>query len=181
MRSDSSAVPDNARIGAVMILLHENQKEWHTILIRRTEDGNTHSGQISFPGGKKDDSDESIEYTAIRECEEEIGILQKDIEVIGCLTPLYIPPSNFLVTPTIGILHHLQQFKLSEREVKEVIKVPLSVLFQEGIKVTHRVQRSDYKHLDVETPVYKLSEDIIIWGATAMMIAELEYICKELL
>ena len=119
IRSSSMQAPDNARLGGVMILLFEADKIWHTILIRRSEDGKTHSGQISFPGGKKDPNDFSIIETASRECEEEIGVHRNQIEILGCLTPLYIPPSNFLVTPTVGVVSFVQAFKPSEKEVQE--------------------------------------------------------------
>ena len=181
IRHKQMIAPLNARLGGVMILLIEGDKEWNTVLIRRTEDGNTHSGQISFPGGKKDFIDIDIIATALRECEEEIGVRRDKIEVIGSLTPLYIPPSNFLVTPTIGYVADLQTFKPSEHEVQEIIKVPLSLLFDPAIKKERIVKRSDKKEEDMNTPVYVLSDDIIIWGATAMMIAELEEMVTELL
>ena len=178
IRTSSMQAPEDARLGGVMILLFEADKIWHTILIRRSEDGKTHSGQISFPGGKKDPNDFSIIETAKRECEEEIGMHRNEIEILGSLTPLYIPPSNFLVTPTIGLIHQNLNFKASEREVQEIIRVPLDLLFYDKIKDKKRVKRSDIKEEDMLTPVYALSEDIIIWGATAMMIAELEHVYK---
>jgi 8-oxo-dGTP pyrophosphatase MutT (NUDIX family) len=164
----------HARLGGVLVLLIEGDRAWNTILIRRTEDGQTHSGQISFPGGKKELNDPDIIATALRECEEEIGVNKDHIEVLGTLTPLYIPPSNFLVTPTIGYIQHVQSFKPSEREVQEIIKVPLDLLFNPSVKDTHVVRRSDRNEEVMKTPVYKLNDEMVIWGATAMMISELE-------
>jgi len=121
-----------------------------------------------------DKMDENIIATALRECEEEIGVPTKEIEVLGTLTPLFIPPSNFLVTATVGYVKTLQNFKPSEKEVKEIIKVPLDLLFHSSVKGERIVKRSDKKYEDMKTPVYLLQEDIVIWGATAMIIAELE-------
>jgi len=174
IRTRDMNAPPHARLGGVLILLVESDKSWNTILIRRTEDGQTHSGQISFPGGKFDPSDESIIATSLRECEEEIGVRRHEIEVLGTLTPIYIPPSNFLVTPTIGYISFVQAFKPSEKEVQEIIQVPLNLLFDPVIKQQHKVRRSDQPETEMHTPVYKLNDDITIWGATAMIISELE-------
>lgn len=174
VRTRNMQVPDDVRLGAVMILIFEIDKKWNTVLIRRTKDGHTHSGQISFPGGKKDATDPDLIYTALRECEEEIRVKRKDVEVLGTLTPLYIPPSNFLVTPVIGHIKELQNYKASEREVQEIIQTPLELLFWDETKTHKEVMRSDDNTIPMKAPVYLLAEDIVIWGATAMMISELE-------
>jgi 8-oxo-dGTP pyrophosphatase MutT (NUDIX family) len=178
VRHVAMEVPADVRLGGVMILLVESEKQWNTFLIKRTKDGNTHSGQIAFPGGKFETKDIDIVQTALRECEEEIGVNQQLVNVLGSLTPLYIPPSNFLVTATIGYIERVQTFKPSEREVEEIIKVPLDLLFHDEIKSTQIVNKSDEKNIVMETPVYQLSEELIIWGATAMMIAEFEELVK---
>lgn len=167
-------VPEDAKHSGVMILLYDLDTRWNTILIRRTEDGHTHSGQISFPGGRKDHTDVDIIYTAKRECEEEIGVPMHDIEVLGTLSDVYIPPSNFLVTPTVGYIKNVRQFKASEREVQEIIQLPLELLFHQDIKSVREVIPSSNPNIPIHTPVYALADDLIVWGATAMMIAELE-------
>lgn len=174
VRSEDPKPPKEARLGGVMILVFEIDKKWNTLLIRRSVDGQTHSGQISFPGGKAEPTDADLIHTALRECEEEVNVRRSDIEVLGCLTPLYIPPSNFLVTPVVGYVTRLQSYKASEREVQEIIRTPLELLFYEKTKSIHEVMRSDDKTIPMTTPVYHLADDIVIWGATAMMIAELE-------
>lgn len=180
VRTRNMQVPGDVRLGAVMILVFEIDKKWNTVLIRRTEDGHTHSGQISFPGGKKDATDPDLIYTALRECEEEIRVKRKDVEVLGTLTPLYIPPSNFLVTPVIGHIKELQNYKASEREVQEIIQTPLELLFWDETKTHKEVMRSDDNTIPMKAPVYLLAEDIVIWGATAMMISELETLILQL-
>lgn len=179
-RNKNYEIPDNARESGVMILLFDIDKKWNTILIRRTADGSTHSGQISFPGGKKERTDKDIIHTASRECEEEIGVRMRDIEIIGTLTPLYIPPSNFLVTPTIGYVNTLQNYKASEREVEEIIQLPLELLFDNRLKKEKVVISSRENNQEIKTPIYELGDDTFIWGATAMMISELEHLINEL-
>lgn len=178
-RRSQSQVPDNALLGGVMVLLLPGEKEWDTLLIRRTEDGRTHSGQISFPGGKYDPVDQDMLATALRECEEEVGIKRTSIQVLGTLTPLYIPPSNFLVTPTLGYLDHRPLFRPSEREVQEIIQLPLSVIFHPANKVTRAITRPGQQNVPFETPVYQLDEDLVIWGATAMILSELEHLLQS--
>jgi 8-oxo-dGTP pyrophosphatase MutT (NUDIX family) len=171
--------PTDARVSSVMILLYENDAEWNTVLIRRSKDGQVHSGQISFPGGKKENSDPDLIYTAKRECEEEIGIPNHHIEILGTLSDVYIPPSNFLVTPVVGHLTTTPSFRASEREVSEIIRLPLNLLFHPSVKSTHTVNPSYNPSASFETPVYALADDLIVWGATAMMIAELEVIIDQ--
>jgi 8-oxo-dGTP pyrophosphatase MutT (NUDIX family) len=170
-------VPANARIGAVMVVLYEEQNEWNILLMRRTEDGGTHSGQISMPGGKRDAQDGSNTYTSIRELEEEIGIRKEDIDVLGSMTPLYIPPSNFYVTPIVAIWKNKNKISVSEAEVQEVLQLPLQKIFSSVISTN--VNRSDIPEIAMETPAYAPKEGILIWGATAMMLAELEALLHQ--
>jgi 8-oxo-dGTP pyrophosphatase MutT (NUDIX family) len=177
-RSIQLSPPENAKESGVLILLFMEQNQWHTLLMRRTEDGSTHGGQISFPGGKREEADVDIIETALRECEEEIGVEQTAVQLLGCLTPLYIPPSNFNVTPVLGVVAGDLNVTISEREVQEIIKVPLSFLFDDAIKGMKSVSTSS--GIQIETPVYSLDHAQLVWGATAMMISELEYLVKEM-
>ena len=169
-RRQQREIPNDARVAGVMILLFEIDKKWNNILIRRAEDGQTHRGQISFPGGKNEKFDVDIIATACRECEEEIGIKRNDIEVLGTLTPIYIPPSNFVVTATVGFIPNAQYLKAEEKEVQEIIQVPLEFLFHPKMKKEQEVKPN------VISPTYHLDETIIVWGATAMLISELEHL-----
>ena len=172
-RPNHLPTPPNAKLSAVMILLFKKNDEWNTILIQRTMDGHAHSGQISFPGGKKDEGDESIVYTAFRECEEEIGIQKNSIELIGQLTSIYIPPSNFHVTPILGFIDEIFEIKPSIGEVDEVIFVPLKKLFDINIKKESEVKM--HTGTLIKSNAYVLPNHKIIWGATAMIISELEH------
>lgn len=172
-------VPESARESAVMVLLYELDKQWNTLLIRRTRDGQVHSGQISFPGGKRDPKDSSLLHTALRECEEEIGVRSRDIEIIGSLSPVYIPPSNFLVIPTLGQLRVLPHFRPSEQEVEEIIQIPIDLLFAPHTLKEREVLPSSTPASPLRTPVYEPDPELLVWGATAMMLAELQTLLEE--
>jgi 8-oxo-dGTP pyrophosphatase MutT (NUDIX family) len=166
--------PVGARMSAVMILLFDIDRKWNTLLIRRTDDGKAHGGQICFPGGAIEAQDRIIVDTALRECEEETGVRARDIDVLGQLSGLYIHPSNFWVTPVLGYVPNLQHYKAAEKEVQEIIQTPLELLFNPAIK-THRTVTSSFPNRPpIETPVYALDDDLLVWGATAMILSELE-------
>lgn len=107
----------NAVNGSVLILLFP-LKDLHLVLIRRSDYAGLHSGQVSFPGGKSEPGDPDLVHTALRESYEEVGIKKENIEIIGNLTPLYIPPSNFNVLPVIGYSKKEPIFHINHREVK---------------------------------------------------------------
>src|SRR5690606_7847625 len=92
----------NPKQSAVIILLYPENDIWYNVLIKRPEYKGTHSGQIAFPGGRFEENDVTFDITALRECEEEIGVSRELITVLGKLTEIYIPPSNFMVHPYIG-------------------------------------------------------------------------------
>ncbi|MEM9391319.1 MAG: CoA pyrophosphatase [Bacteroidota bacterium] len=159
-----------ARLSGVLILLYWKNGEWQIPLTLRHDYDGVHSGQVSLPGGKKDDSDVDVIETALRETQEEVGIESDGIEVIGQLTDLYIPPSNFKVTPTLAYATGSPIFQVDAFEVKELIEVPISLLKDENSIKTKRMEfgngyASDMPYFDVKGHV--------VWGATAMILSEL--------
>jgi 8-oxo-dGTP pyrophosphatase MutT (NUDIX family) len=174
VRNTTMHVPENAKLGGVMIVLFIKNNQWHILLMRRTNDGGTHSGQISLPGGKHDAQDGTITYTAIRELAEEMGIPMHHITILGALTPLYIPPSNFLITPIVCVWHTQQGILPSHREVQEVLEIPLHTLYASDAKLQEEVYRSDDITKIMIAPMYIHSANHKIWGATAMVLSELE-------
>jgi 8-oxo-dGTP pyrophosphatase MutT (NUDIX family) len=164
--------------GAVLFLLYKKNNEWHTVFIQRPINETVHSGQISLPGGKAETNDFSNVYNALRETEEEIGVPINGIKIIGNLTPLYIPPSNFWVHPIIGFIDKVPEFKIQISEVDALVEVPLACLFNSKNKGEQQVFKSENKTEKIIVPVYNLPNKKYIWGATAMMIAELEAICE---
>lgn len=174
MRSKSGY--ENARHAAVLILLFPEELSIKTVLIQRPKYDGVHSGQIAFPGGKQD-AGETIEQTVLREVEEEIGINPNSIEILGRLTELYIPPSNSLVFPFIGMLNHRPEVFAQSAEVDEVIEVDIEKLSDKSLISYRQVELRN--GIVIDTPCLLLNEKVI-WGATAMIISEFNEIVNSL-
>jgi len=173
------SVPADARPSAVLSLLFPHEDKLHLLLIKRTEDGRAHSGQISFPGGRKEPTDADLRATALREAQEEVGIQSADVSILGQLTQLYIPVSNFLVYPFVAFSGQRPQYNLSAREVDRVIEVPVEEWLSETSKMEVTVTSPVQKDFVRNVNAYRLQDGSVIWGATAMILAELEEIFIE--
>ena len=108
-----------SRQGGVLLLLYPHQGQLYLVLTRRTEAMDNHKGQIALPGGHRE-GEESIEQTALREAQEELGVVPTAVKVLGTLTPLYIPPSNFCITPVVGWAEKRPDWQPDDVEVAEV-------------------------------------------------------------
>ena len=163
-----SEVEDTCVKAGVLILLYPWKDRLHVVFTRRTDRVDFHQAQISFPGGQQE-QDESFKEAALREAHEEVNISPESVRILGELTPLYVPPSNYCVYPVVAFSDSRPDFRPSEHEVEEVIEVPLNHLLNpENI----RRETWHYKGRDIEVPFYSFKEDKI-WGATAMILAEL--------
>ncbi|MEO6832941.1 MAG: CoA pyrophosphatase [Chitinophagaceae bacterium] len=177
-RPHTDVIPPNARESAVLQILFPKDNELQLLFIRRTEDGRPHGGQISFPGGQWETTDANFQETALRETEEEIGVSRNHLDVLGALTPLYIPVSLFQVHPFVACCAIRPDFTRSEAEVADILEVPLSFLFHKDNKIITEVSRASQPDWRMEVPAYKLPDETIVWGATAMMLAELEAVLE---
>ncbi len=161
----------NPRLSAVLIILFHEDDKLKIVFIRRSEYVGIHSGQIAFPGGRYEESDRDLKTTALREVEEEIGLKGDTIEILGHLTDLYVPPSNFMVRAYIGYLSEKPVFDIDEREVQEVL-----VLGYEHFKRPDVIKVREFKTHNstrlTKAPYFDV-EGVIIWGATAMILTEL--------
>ncbi len=164
------------RKSGVLILFFEQNDSLYTVFMLRPNYGGVHSGQISFPGGKQEDFDASVIDTALREANEELGILSENVEIIGTLTNLFIPPSNFIVTPVIGVSNNMPSFYPDKKEVEEVIIINFLEFFCKSTLEKMDFVVSD--NLTFSAPCYKIGK-YKIWGATAMIISELVELIKE--
>ena len=113
---------------AVFALLFQEENNINLLLTQRHEYNGKHSGQISFPGGKKEELDENLLMTAYRETYEEVGLNEDSIELITALSPLYIPVSNFFVQPYLGFVSNFPKLILNQREVKSIVKFPIHAI-----------------------------------------------------
>lgn len=167
---DYSQHNKTSRKSCVLMLFYPKKDIPHLALTLRPDYEGVHSGQVSFPGGKIEDSDLTLADTALREANEEIGIDTSTVIIIKQLTALYIPVSNFLVYPFIGITNQYPAFNIDPKEVKQLIEVPVSEIFRTDIKNTAYIKIKE--NSTIEAPCYTILEHTI-WGATAMMLSEL--------
>jgi 8-oxo-dGTP pyrophosphatase MutT (NUDIX family) len=172
LRYDENKIKANKpKKAAVLALFYpDNENKTCFLLTKRASYKGTHSAQISFPGGKIEKEDLNLEDTAKRESFEEVGIQQSEIKIIRELTDVYIPPSNFLATPFIGYLATKPNF-ITNHEVATNIEVLLEDLLNEQSITTVEMTTSYMDKINV--PCFKLN-GYIVWGATAMMLAEIK-------
>ena len=164
------------RNAGVLILLYPKNNQLYTVFIKRSEYEGVHSGQISFPGGKYEPGDQNLEHTALRESNEEIGINPEEVNILGKLTPLHIPVSNFYVIPFVGFYESVPIFKREPNEVEKIIEIPLTELLTPE---NCTFQEFNYSDLAFTAPIYKPKE-LVIWGATAMIMSEFLEVIKEI-
>lgn len=167
----------NAKKAAVLALFYPNtQGDVCFLLTLRANYSGVHASQISFPGGKFDSADDSLENTALREAQEEVGICPDDVYIFKQMTNVFIPPSNFMVTPFLGLLDYTPTL-IKNEEVEENIAVLLKDLLNESAFTTTVVTTSYAQNIPV--PCFNLS-NFMVWGATAMMLNEIKVLLKEI-
>ena len=169
-------IPVNPNQSAVLILLYQKNKSIKFPLIIRPVYDGVHSGQISLPGGRLDATDKNLQSTAIRETIEETGIFKKDIQILGKLSNLFIPPSNFLVTPYVGIHKNIPAFIPDSREVARIVEMDLEKIMNEKLIRQKKMKLSS--GVSVLTPYFDL-DGLTVWGATAMILSEFKSVLYE--
>ena len=175
----SQAKPDSKQAGVVALIHPNEQDEYQLVYIKRTSKypGDKHKGQISFPGGQLDETDDDLQDAALRELEEELGIRRHDIELLGPLTSIYVYVSDFFVQPYLAIMDHAPVFVPEPEEVAYPISFPLKTLISgenKGIKDIH------VRNIVLpKVPYYDLYGDTL-WGATAMMTSEITTLLSDI-
>lgn len=173
------SAPD-ARVACVLIMLHRDHPTdaWKVVLIQRaTNPRDRHSGQVSFPGGSWDPSDGTLEAVALREAHEEVGVSPVQVQMLGRLTELYIPVSNFVVHPFVGYITGKPVFSPQPGEVEQILTPPLKLFFEKqhqkttDLRITDGLTIRDVPYFDVDGRV--------VWGATAMIMSEFKAIIDK--
>ena len=162
------------RKSAVLILFYPYKGEIYFPLILRPAYDGVHSGQVAFPGGRYERTDENLIRTALREAQEEIGLRLNDVKVLGILTELFIPPSNFYVLPVIAAMPYRPDFFPDPREVEDIFEIKLKEISDVSIIGSSEIQ---VRGVQITAPHYEVN-GYKIWGATAMMISELLTVLK---
>ncbi len=159
---------DGCTRGAVVIPIFKKDNRIYVLFTKRTKDLPTHKGQISFPGGKKEDTDESLLATALREMNEEIGLSSSSLEVWGELDQIRTHTSNFLLSVFLCFIPYPFELTLCEKEVEEILEVPLEELLDEKKWV-----QKEFKTEKTNHNVWFFDfHNKIIWGATAEIVQQ---------
>jgi 8-oxo-dGTP pyrophosphatase MutT (NUDIX family) len=165
------------KFAAVNILLYLKNNEWFfPLILRSINENDRHSGQISFPGGKKEETDKNFLETVKRETSEEIGIDEYYIKIIREISPIYIPPSNFYVHPFISYTKKNPKFIIQKTEAVELIEFPVNDILQLSEKPEMKILPNSR---GIKVPVINV-DNYLIWGATSMILNEFSQILKNL-
>jgi 8-oxo-dGTP pyrophosphatase MutT (NUDIX family) len=164
------------RESSVAILLYKELNNWQSVVIERPTYNGAHSGQIAFPGGKRDHSDSNLVETALREMHEEIGFFDPTIQYIGQLSKVFIPVSKFLVYPHVFITHKSPTFIPDNYEVHEIIPFEIDSILNEHAIIKTKVNAGNGMKLN-DVPAFTIKNKIV-WGATCLIMNELK-MCLE--
>ena len=163
-------LPPNARVAAGLVLLYPSTSDSDTVrlvLTVRAGELGQHADQVSLPGGSVDPG-EGVQEAALRESSEEIGVDPTLVRVVGVLSRLYIPVSDFVLHPVVGMAHSRPAFQPSTEEVARILEVPLEELTTDGPRRGYRWRNQQR----IQVPYFELGGERV-WGATAMVLSEL--------
>tara|TARA_B100000965_G_scaffold62456_1_gene48293 strand:- start:2134 stop:2778 length:645 start_codon:yes stop_codon:yes gene_type:complete len=165
---------EKMKTAAVLIGLFKKENEWYFPLIKRPMHEKNHPGQIALPGGAMERG-ESIQETATREAFEEVGILPENVEIIGELTPLPVPVSNYLIYPFVGVIKEEPKWKINDDEVEELILLRMKTLIDSD---NGYYEEWNLRGKIMKVPIFKVMEKTV-WGATATVLSELLDLIKK--
>lgn len=165
------------RQSAVLILLYDDNGVIRFPLIKRPDYVGMHGGQVSLPGGKTEPG-ETMYETALRECEEEIGVDRTTVRILGALSEFFVVPSNFIITPVVGMLQNAPVFKPDPYEVVNVLQADMDYLLRADAILQKEIQVAGRFRLNAP---HFLVENEIVWGATAMILNEFCVVIREVM
>ena len=173
----TNLIPENSKTASVLMLFYPDiNNETRLVLMLRNKYKGVHSNQISLPGGKVDRLDKSLKDTALRETNEEIGLNKDDISIVGELSSVYIPPSNFNVFPFVGYSSKTPKFVPDSKEVSLILSPKLSYIL--GMDIVESVV--EVNNATQKAPSF-LIDNHILWGATAIIIHEFVLLFKQMI
>ncbi len=156
------------KVAAVLVPIFKEQGEWRLLLTRRTDKVDHHKGEISFPGGHRDDDDPDLLATALREAREEVGIEQDEVKILGRLDDISTFASGFRIRPFVGVIRYPFEQRLSEEEIEEVIILPLIEFTDPG-----NFRKEVFMNNGRPFPVcFFLVREYNVWGATARILKQ---------
>jgi 8-oxo-dGTP pyrophosphatase MutT (NUDIX family) len=153
---------------AVLVPLYVQDGALYTVLTRRQDDMRRHPGEISFPGGRRDEQEDDLAITALREAEEEIGLPRETVELLGPLTPTPTVATSYAIYPFAGLIEPGRTWTPSVREVERVLELRLA-----DLRASRERRRIIRRGIPFRTHVYVLDDERYIWGATARIVADL--------
>jgi len=166
--AEATALPVHGRTdAAVLVALYVEHGDLHAIFTRRRRDLRSHPGEISFPGGRRDDGEE-LHETALREAEEEIGLARAEVRLLGALEPVATFVSNYAVYPYVGVIEPGSTWTPSAGEVDEVLELRLA-----DVHAARARRRLHHRGIFIRTDVYDVGDERVIWGATARIVRDL--------
>jgi len=165
---------DHLTLAAILLPLFEKGRDAYVLLTKRTHKVKTHKGEISFPGGVYDQGDHTLEKTALRECFEEIGLREEDVEMLGCLDDVETL-TQYMIRPFVGILPYPYAFVVNHEEIEQMIELPLQSLlekdpFQKKVVSVEGEERTIY--------TYHYGHHVI-WGATAKILRQFAGLVRD--
>jgi 8-oxo-dGTP pyrophosphatase MutT (NUDIX family) len=165
----------NYKKSAVCLLFYPKNNEVNFVLIKRPHTHRYHASQIALPGGSCD-GEESYEQTALRELQEETGVVITQENIIGRLTPLYIPVSNFYIQPIVAIMDTQPLFNPNHDEVQELIEYQLRNILDEALVAETTVNLA--QGIKIKAPYFNVQGNVL-WGATAMLLSEVKQLLLQ--
>jgi 8-oxo-dGTP pyrophosphatase MutT (NUDIX family) len=153
---------------AVLVALYVDGADLRTVFTRRRHDLRSHAGEISFPGGRRDEDEDDLRVTALREAEEEIGLPREEVRIVGALTPTPTVATSYAVYPFVGLIEPGRAWTPSAQEVEEVIELRLA-----DLRAAHARRRLMHRGIPFRSDVYSVGEGLVIWGATARIVGDL--------
>jgi 8-oxo-dGTP pyrophosphatase MutT (NUDIX family) len=166
---EATALQVHGRIkAAVLVALYVDGGDLHAVFTRRRHDLRSHAGEISFPGGRRDEDEDDLRITALREAEEEIGLPREQVRIVGALTPTPTVATSFAIYPFVGLIEPGRTWTPSAQEVDEVLELRLT-----DLRAAHARRRLLHRGIPFRSDVYTVGEGLVIWGATARIVGDL--------